>query len=222
MALKIAPWPGSGNGPAEYAVAFDRGRPARVLIAPALFDEANRMRRLVVETMRRLDTAGIDSIMPDLPGTNESLAPHDQQSLTAWAEALGAVARHFAATHVLAIRGGALIAPALPGWSYAGVNGTSLLRQMMRMRILAAREAGRDETQDQLLALGRLNGIDLGGYRLAPTMLDSLLTAQPLAGLAPIAQSEIGGPGLWLRAEPGDDPRQSAALADRLTAELLG
>lgn len=218
----IAQWPGPGEGPVEYAVCLDRGRLARVLIAPALFDEANRLRRVMVETMRQLDAAGIDCILPDLPGTNESLAALGEQTLVHWAEALQAAARHFAATHVLAVRGGALVAPDLPGWSYAAVSGASLLRQMIRMRILSAREAGRNESQDQLLAVGCVEGLDLAGYRLSPALLEGLLVAQPHAGLTPIAQSEVGGPGLWLRAEPGDDPRQSAALAARLVKELLG
>ena len=36
-----------------------------------------------------------------------------------------------------------------------------------------------------------------------------------------IAQSDIGGPGLWLRAEPDHDPRQADALAAILAMELL-
>src|SRR5690606_13943847 len=85
----------------EYALTVDRARPARVLIIPALFDEANRLRRFTVELMRRLDSAGIDSALPDLPGTNESLQPLDAQTGDGWRAATAAAAAHFAATHVL-------------------------------------------------------------------------------------------------------------------------
>jgi hypothetical protein len=46
--------------------------PTRLLIVPALFDEGNRMRRLTVEVMRRLAASGIASVLPDLPGLQES------------------------------------------------------------------------------------------------------------------------------------------------------
>jgi hypothetical protein len=36
-----------------------------------------------------------------------------------------------------------------------------------------------------------------------------------------IAQGDLGGPGLWLRAEPDHDPRQADALAATIAMELL-
>ena len=51
---------------------------------PAWFDEGNKLRHFTVEVMRRLDGAGIDSFLPDLPGCNESLAPLEQQTLESW------------------------------------------------------------------------------------------------------------------------------------------
>jgi len=203
----------------EWALVFDRGRARRVLIAPALFDEHNRLRRFAAETMRRLDEAGIDTMLPDLPGTNESLAPLDQQSLEGWRTAMAAAGRHFAATHVLALRGGGLIAPDLPGWSLGAIAGTSLLRQLLRARVLAAREAGREETQEALLEMGRKAGLELAGYRLGPNLIDDLQHAVPAPHLVPIAQADLGGAGLWLRAEPGESPDQSAALARRIVQD---
>ena len=47
-----------------------------------MFDEANKLRHFTIELMRRLDTAGIDTFLPDLPGCNESLAPLEAQ--TGW------------------------------------------------------------------------------------------------------------------------------------------
>ena len=105
------------------ALVFDQLRRWRLLIVPALFDEANRMRRFTVEVMRRLDGAGIDSFLIDLPGCNESLAPLEDQTPESWRQAVTAAAAHFRASHVLGIRGGALLMPPeLPGWRYAPVK----------------------------------------------------------------------------------------------------
>ena len=46
----------------EYALAFDRGRAQRLLVLPALFDEANKLRHFTVEVLRRLDVSGIDAV----------------------------------------------------------------------------------------------------------------------------------------------------------------
>ena len=69
-----------------------------MLILPALFDEANKLRHFTVEVMRRLDAAGIDSFLPDLPGCNESRAPLETQTLTGWREAAEAAAGLFLGT----------------------------------------------------------------------------------------------------------------------------
>lgn len=200
----------------ELLVAFDRKRAMRVLVLPAWFDEANKLRRFTVEVMRRLDSAGIDSLLPDLPGCNDSLAPLAQQTLAGWRTCAAAAAEVLGATHVLAIRSGALLAPAaLPGWHYAPQSGPKLLRGVIRARTIAAREAGISETSESLLALGRSEGLMLGGWSIGADMLRALEGAEPALapGQVEIAQSQIGGAGLWLRAEPAEDSAQSDALA---------
>ena len=138
----IAAWPCPGVGD-EYALAYDRGRARRVLVLPALFDESNKLRHFTADVVRRLDAARIDAFLPDLPGCNESLAPLEGQTLTAWRDAAAAAASHFGATHLLSIRGGALCEPVdLPALRYAPVTGASLLRGLVRARILASKEAG--------------------------------------------------------------------------------
>ncbi len=202
---------------AEQVVGFDRGRPHRVLVLPAWFDEANKLRRFTVEVMRRLDAAGIDSLLPDLPGCNESPEPLAQQTLAGWREAAKAAAEGLRATHVLAIRAGALVAPqGLPGWHYAAQSGPKLLRGMIRARTIAAREGGIHETSEGLAAIGREAGLALGGWGIGPDMFRALEHAEPAlaAGQSDIAQTTLGGAGLWLRAEPDED----AAQADRLAA----
>lgn len=205
-----------GTAREELLVAFDRGRRIRVLVCPAWFDEANKLRRFTIEVMRRLDNAEIDSFLPDLPGCNESLAPLSQQTLEDWRAGMAAAALSFGASHVLAIRAGALLAPGrLPGWHYAPQSGPMLLRGMIRARTIAAREAGREEQAEALLALGRSEGLILGGWPLGAALIRALAEAEPVLaeGQRDIAQSEIGGPGLWLRAEPGEDAGQADALA---------
>lgn len=205
-----------GPGSEELLLAFDRGRPVRVLILPAWFDEANKLRRFTVEVMRRLDSAGIDSLLPDLPGCNESLTPLSEQTLEGWRTCAAVAAKALGATHVLAIRAGALLAPAgLPGWQYAPQSGPKLLRGMLRAQVIAARESGNSQSSEALLAMGRSEGLILGGWHLGAGMIRTLEAAEPVLvpGQIEIAQAQLGGSGLWLRAEPGEDAAQSDALA---------
>lgn len=213
IAAYPCPLPGGGSAD-EYAFTFDRGRDLRLLVVPALFDEGNRLRRHTLEVMRRLDGAGIDCFLPDLPGLGESLLPLADQTPDDWLSATAAAARHFGATHVLTVRGGALAAPpGLAGWAYAPVTGAAILRQLMRARIVAAREAGREETQEALMAAASAEGIELAGYRLGPEFVEHFRTMEPSGGLSAIPQDMVGGAGLWLRAEAGEDRAQADALA---------
>lgn len=218
-----ASWPcptPQGGSAEEYALSFDKGRPHRLLIVPALFDEANRMRRFTVELMRRLDRAGIDSLLPDLPGCNESLQALDHQTPASWRDAMTAAAAHFGATHALGIRGGALLTPmGLPCWHYAPAKGASILRQLIRARILTARECGVSESQDGLMAQGLAAGLTLSGFRLGAAFLHGFQTLAP-GKATEIAQEAIGGGALWLRAEAGEDADQADALAALLAAGI--
>lgn len=216
------PLPGGGIAD-EYALSFDAGRLVRILVIPALLDEANKLRRFTVEVMRRLDGAGYDCFLPDLPGCNESSQDLARIEPEDWATAMHAAARQFGATHVLAVRGGGLVLPpVLPGWHYAPVKGASLLKTLLRARVLSAREAGREETLDGLLATGLKEGMELAGYRLSSEMLRQLqaLAPVPRSGLSAIDQDTIEGSPLWLRAEPDHDPAQADALAAAIAMSL--
>lgn len=216
----LSSWPSPG-GKAEFAIALDRNRSHRVLVLSALLDEANKLRHFTVELMRALDRAGMDSFLPDLPGCNESQASLNAQDMDSWRRAAATAAQHFGVTHVLALRGGGLLAPdAVPGWCYAPVKGSSLLGTLLRARVLASREAGLEENRDALLAQGRESGLELGGHSLSASMLAGLQSAEPPPHLTPIVQSDIGGGGLWLRAEPEHDAVQSEALAARIARDL--
>lgn len=217
------PAPDGGPPTEEMLLAFDRGRAVRVLVLPAWFDEANKLRRFTVEVMRRLDAAGLDCFLPDLPGCNESLTPLSEQTLEGWRDAAAVAAATLKTTHILAIRAGALIAPAgLPGWHYASQAGPKLLRGMIRARTIAAREAGISETSERLMALGRSEGLMLGGWQIGAAMLLELEIAEPalVPGQQEIEQPQLGGPGLWLRAEPSEDAGQADALAAIISGSL--
>jgi len=225
IATWTPPAAASGAGAPELLLAFDRGRALRVLVCPAWFDEANKLRRFTIEVMRRLDRAGIDSLLPDLPGCNESLAPLAEQTLEGWRAAMNAAAEALGATHVLAIRSGALIAPpGLPGWHYAAQSGPRMLRGMIRARTIASREAGLAESSEALMAQGRAEGLTLGGWTLGAALFAALETAEPALapGQSDLAQSAIGGPGLWMRAEPDEDAGQADRLAARIAQSLAG
>ncbi|MBX7496227.1 hypothetical protein K3172_10220 [Qipengyuania sp. 6B39] len=216
------PTPDGGTGE-EMMLGFDQGRTTRILLLAPLFDEANKFRRQLVEIMRRLDQNGIDSFLPDMPGCNESLARHGEQSLARWQEVAARAADHVRATHVFAIRSGSWLAPeAHAGWLYAPARPAKILRSLARARTLAAREAGRDETVDSLLEQGRTKGIELTGWELGSRLVGELETAQfePAAAYSVIEQADIGGKPLWLRAENDVDPAQADALVALILAGL--
>ncbi|MEM1050727.1 MAG: hypothetical protein AAGI28_01395 [Pseudomonadota bacterium] len=200
----------------ELLISFDRGRKHRLLILPALFDEANKLRRFTMQTIRALDASGVECFLPDLPGCNDSLQPLEQQTLEGWRSVVIAAAEVFQITHVLGIRGGALLSPKdLPAWYYAPQSGAKLLRGMLRARMIASRELGLEETSEQLLKVGREAGLMLAGWPIGATMLRELEHAKPfkIDQQKTISQKDIGGAGLWLRAEPGEDDAGSESLA---------
>ncbi len=222
----IAQWTATGANKAtseELLLKFDQGRHSRVLILPALFDEANKLRRFTVEMMRGLDTAGIDSFLPDLPGCNESLEPLSAQTLSSWLEHARSVADQVHATHVLSIRAGAMLAEVdLPGWRYAPLTGAKQLRSMQRAQKLADRESNHNTEQAKQHADAANGIVVLNGWKLSSEMIESFASvALPeLPQQREIAQSELPGPGLWLRAEPSEDHPQSLALAEIIAAEV--
>ena len=212
-----------GGSAQEMVLAFDHGRRHRILILPPLFDEANKLRHQLRDVMRRLDRAGIDCFLPDLPGCNESTAPLADQTLTGWRNGVEAAMQEFGTTHLLAVRGGALLLPdKRPGWSYSSVSGAAILRAMVRARVIASREAGSEEESAAIQQEGRERGVVLAGWHIGPRMFYELGEARPVErdNITPILHTAIGGQPLWLRAEPDADPAQAEALAELVSADM--
>src|SRR3546814_7481329 len=86
---------------------------------------------------------------------------------------------------------------------------------MLRARILSAREAGREETRELLAETAVASGIDLAGYRLGADFFRHFEAMAPNARATVIAQDAVGGSGLWLRAEPGEDSAQAGGSRRR-------
>ena len=203
----------------EFCLSFGGDSVRRILIIPPLFDEMNRMRRVLASAMRDLAGRGVGSVLIDLPGCNESIAPLAEQSLDSWRDAVAACATQLSVTHIASIRGGVLIDdshPDLPHWRLASVKGTSLLKTMIRTRIAGEKEAGKGITEAQLMAQAETASIELAGNVLGPNMVGQLAAAEPVI-VPDLAERKLGddiiGSPLWLRAEPQDDADFAANIA---------
>lgn len=195
---------------------------ARLLILPALFDEGHKLRHFTVNVMRMLEKQGVASFMFDPAGLMESEHLLSETSLDDWQAEAKAAAKALSATHILALRGGALIAPERANLAYyAPLGGKSLLRAMLRAKTIADREAGVVSTQESLRETGKAEGLRLAGYSLSRAMIAQLENATHAQASRSIAQSELGGPALWLRAEASHNPEQARSLTD-LVVEWIG
>ncbi len=203
----------------EFCLSFGSDRARRILIIPPLFDEMNRMRSVLVTSMRDLAGRGVGSVLIDLPGCNESLALLEKQGLNSWREAVTACATQLAVTHIASMRGAALIDNScadLPHWRLAPVKGASLLKTMIRTRIAGEKEAGNSTTEAQLLAQAEAAPIELAGNMLGANMVAQLAVAEPVTHAnfveRKLGEDIVGSP-LWLRAEPQDDANFAANIA---------
>jgi len=203
----------------EHVLCFGAGSSRQILIIPPLFDEMNRCRRMLVQTMRGLAERGVGSLLLDLPGCNESPAELEGHSLGTWRDAVTAAATQLGATHIAALRGGALIdngATDLPHWRLAPAKGSSLLKTIIRTRIAGDKEAGKATSEAGLMEAAKTAPIELAGNLLGPVMVAELASIEPADPAILTVRSlgqDITGSTLWLRTEPQDNPAMSAAIA---------
>ncbi|QTD56458.1 hypothetical protein [Parasphingorhabdus cellanae] len=220
------------EGHDELCLRAGVGHPTTILIIPPLFDEMNRMRRMLVDMMRLLNERGIGSALPDLPGMNESLFPQEQTNLMICRQALvECFATLPKCRHIASFRSGCLIddfTDSAEKWRLSPVKGLKLLRMMMRARIASDKEAGLSTDMTQLAVEAEQGHVNLAGNHISSTLFSELQDAAPepsdiirtavLENNASAANVRLAGSALWLRAEPGDDMLLSGAIATDLTS----
>lgn len=198
--------------------------PVVALVLP-LFEEANRTRALGVAMLRALADQGIAGVLPDLPGTGESSTRLEDIGISNWPEALSAAIGVDA--HAAAMRGGCLVAgnvPAKSHWYFAPHNGEAVVRELVRAKQVAAREAGENFDPAEIDRDGP--PLEFSGNRLPRPLLRALAASEPdmappcrvvrLEGDTATADLHVAGSPLWRRAEPDND----LALAEALAADL--
>ena len=219
----------AGGREAMLCFGPDTG-PVVVAVLP-LFEEANRTRAFVVAILRALAVHGIGSALPDVPGQGESMALLETISLPAMqAGFVAAVARagaHGRPCYTIGIRSGVLVdkgiaptgasarsddAAARRRWHLSPQDGSSLLRELSRMKKPDSGAAGPGDAATPIVIAGNL---------LSPVLLADLATSTPghaartvrLATDPAPADRHIDGAPLWRRSEPATDDALSQVLA---------
>ncbi len=198
-----------------------------VLIVPPLFEEANRTRHFLVAVTRGLAAHGIASILPDLPGMNDSPVATVDARLGHWGDALAALP---APAFSLSLRGGALLDGFVRTnhrWRLSPETGARLLRDMVRATAMSA-----GTTSAALEIAAGAKPTRLAGNLVHPELYAALNVAIPasegvvrtarLEGDASPSDITLPGTPLWRRAEPDHDPALAAFvvsdIADWMTS----
>jgi hypothetical protein len=182
----------------------------QIIVFEPLFEEYNRTRRLLMEVARHLDTMRVGVTFCTLPGMGESLIDITEVRLSDWRTAAATAITELQPTMIASIRGGALLddaAPAKGVWRFAPETGTRIVRDLRRTQL-----AGETDLY--------------AGHRLGDAFLTDLEGATPTE-VRPLrivrletdvmaADIKLPGTPLWRRAEPGEDPALSAAIASDL------
>lgn len=210
----------------EFCLHVTAQSPRRVMLVPPLFDEMNRMRKMVVDVMRSLHELEISSFLPDLPGTNESVIALEQVTLSDWQKAVQACAEQHQISYIASFRGGALTVADLPSanhWIFSPVKGATLMRTMLRTKIAADRESGLTTSLAELAARAENGPLELAGNIIGSELFAQLnaaeMTDMPSRRIVRLesdskpSDGQVAGSALWLRAEPDDDLTMSTAIA---------
>ena len=201
------------SGGREAMLRFGPDTGPIVIAALPLFEEANRTRQFACTILRALAGRGIGSVLPDFPGTGESLVATVDAKLSDQRQAYSALVQQLGVhSYALSIRSGALLdldAGLAGRWHLAPQPGEDVVRDLERTRAAA----------------GKSNG-EYAGNLLSPTMLAELREAVPHAGgrhrivrldTDPrAADATYTGAPLWRRSEPGND----IVLAEHLAADI--
>jgi pimeloyl-ACP methyl ester carboxylesterase len=220
-------WIGSGTGQgfgsgqgitfSEQMLRVAADAAIQIILIPPLFEEANRLRKTLVDVLRGLEARGFGVTLPDLPAMGESLIAYSESTVQDWGAALAALAeerrRKGQKVIMAAFRGGALIDSAAPSdgiWRLSQETGERLLRDISRMIMARANYAKGDNPYDE------------AGYALPLGLIDALEQAvpQPAMKLRSVrltndsaeADARIAGSPLWRRSEPEEDIELTAAI----------
>jgi len=218
-------WPGGR----EAMLRFGPASGPVVIAALPLFEEANRTRAFVVTILRQLALRGFAGALPDLPGTGESLIETEQASLSVWIasfkSATAALRPTYDSVHVIAFRGGALVdrdGAVETRWHFSPLPGRTVIRDLGRIALAAAKEAGTHFDPASLTASG--SPVEIAGNRLNRALLAAIERAEPVASPPrrivrldsdPLtADRHLPGTPLWRRSDPDNDSTLAALLAD--------
>lgn len=205
------------TGGREAMLRFGPDTGPIVIAALPLFEEANRTRQFACTILRALADRGIGSVLPDFPGTGESVVATIDARLSDQRRAYCALAQQLGATnYALSIRSGALVDTDtdLAGrWHLAPHTGADLVRDLDRTRAATSRSGLAPEGE-------------YAGNRLSPEMLAELKDAVPredgryrvvrLDTDPRAANATFTATPLWRRSEPGTD----VFLAQQLAADI--
>ena len=228
--LKIDHYEWSGGR--EAMLRFGPATGPVAIVALPLFEEANRTRAFAVSLCRALAKRGVASLLPDLPGQGESLAPLETLSVLELQKAYDALIavpdREGRRRYGVGIRSGALldaIGPLFGRWHLAPQDGVDLLRDLTRMQQM---EVGQSGARDANVGGDRAADapVRIGGNLISASMLTELAEMTPSDGGdiprrivrldtdLKLADRHVPGAPLWRRAEPDNDPALAALLAD--------
>ncbi|GAA0730957.1 hypothetical protein [Sphingomonas japonica] len=211
-------------GGSEACLRFGPDDGPVVVAALPLFEEANRTRAFTVAILRALGEHDVGALLPDLPGTGESLLATEHATLADWRAAYASAVKTAGyPAFAFAIRGGALIdcSAAVEGrYHFAPANGSAIVRELVRARQASAREDGDAFDPAMLDEAGA--PIELAGNRLSRTLIAELKVAEPATTLRRVVRLEsdaqpadrkLPGAPLWRRAEPDTDGPLAALIA---------
>lgn len=223
----------SFSGNSEQYLHLGRKHPRQILIIPPFFEEMNRTRWLLLAAMRTLDEARIGTILPDMPGQNESLVPDSGISLSTWRAALERLAAQSGVIidMVAAFRSGSIIDDAVSctrHWRLSPEDGPSLLRQLIRIRLASDREAGLATSKAVLLTQARQQNMMVAGWEIPSAMIQELETSGLpvhdevrtvlLEDNTASADAYVTGKAPWRQSEPQEDHW----LAQQIAADMAG
>jgi hypothetical protein len=207
-----APFRALTSGEGDPLLAFGPEDGPHLLVLQPLFEEMNRSRALVSALCRMLAARGVATLLPDLPGTGESLRAIEDMRWADWVEALTALPE---TAGTIALRGGALLdgARAGPRWRFAPTTGRSLISDLRR----SALAGGGDPAAPAGYPLSAQLAEALS---LAEVVSDDTARTVRLVSDDKPADLHLEGAPVWRRPEPESDDALAARLADDIAGWL--